>query len=171
MSAFDFLKIKKTVTDLQSHVHRLRAEQERLRAERDRIAKTPATREDVAEFLSRQIDKNSADYLRVFHGLLADLAARPDRLNASPETRVLTATRPNIAPTVFTVESAVSVFLGETMKESLEAIIQAAPWPADAMPIVKRNQRLAELDATLAELSAEEDEILRHANQSGLSIY
>lgn len=171
MSAFDFIKIKKSVDDLQSHVRQLRAEQERLQAERDRIAKAPATREDVAAFLSKQIDKKSADYLRVFHGLLSDLATRPDRLDKLVGTNVLTATSQSMTPTAFTVESAVSAFLGETMKRSLAAIIEGAPWPADAIPLEKRKRRLDELDATLAKLSEEENEILRHANLSGLAIY
>lgn len=171
MSAFDFIKIRKSVEDLQAHLRKLRAEQARLQAERDMIAKAPATREDVAVFLSKQIDKKSSDYLRVFHDFLKNLAARPDRLDMLPNARVLTATLPNMAPNAFTVEEAVSAFLGEMMKHSLAAIIKDAPWPADAMPLEERKRRLDELDATLAELSAEENKILIHANQAGLTIY
>jgi hypothetical protein len=172
MSAFDFIKIKKTVTDLQSHVTKLRGELERLRAEREQVASAPATREDVRDFLFAQIDKKGGDYAKVFHRMAYNIAKQPDRLDRLRETAIMTATPTgNETVTPYTIEGAACAFLDAMLKQGLAAAINAATWPSDAMSIADRRRSLDALDTRIAELSAEEDEILRHANQSGLAIY
>jgi hypothetical protein len=172
MSAFDFIKIKKTVTDLQSHVTQLRGELKSLRAEREQVASAPATREDVREYLFAHIDKKGADYTKVFHRLAHTIAGLPDRLNRMPDTAIMTATPTgDINATVYTVEGAACAFMDTMLKQGIAASIKAAPWPSEAMSVADRRKHLDALDTRIAELSAEENEILRHANQSGLAIY
>jgi hypothetical protein len=171
MSAFDFLKIKKTVNDLQSHIVKLRDELRSLQVEREKIARSPATREDVKNFLFSRIEKKGSDYSRVFDDLTHGLAIRPDRMNRTSDAPVMTATRGDMAVTPFTIEGAACAFLDGVLKQGISAAIDAAPWPADAMPIADRQRQLEILDTSIAKLTSDEGEILRHAHESGLTIY
>lgn len=171
MSAFDFLKIKKTVSGLHAHVSKIREELASLRDERERIAKAPATREDVKNFLWAHVDKKAEDYTSVFDFTVINLASRPERMNSLPSTAIMTATRPNQAATAFTIESAACALFGDLLKKGIANAVEAAPWPADAMSLAERQRRLDALDTSIAALASEEGELLRHAHQSGLTIY
>ncbi len=150
MSAFDFLKIKKTVTDLQTHLIKLRSELQSLQTEREKISQAPATREDVKNFMFARIDKKGGEYAQIFDDMVRSLAIRPDRLSRTADVAVMTATRP---------------------KQGVSAAIDAAPWPANAMPAADRQRQLEILDASIADVSAQEGEILRHAHEAGIAIY
>jgi hypothetical protein len=171
MSAFDFLKIKKTVNDLQSHIVKLRSELSSLQDERAEIAKAPATREDVKNFFFSRIDKKGEDYARIFDDLARGLASRPERLGRTSDAAIMTATRFDMMPTALTIEGAACAFLDSVLKQGVSAAIDAAPWPANAMPIADRQRQLETLDARIAGITAQEGELIRHANESGLAIY
>jgi len=171
MSAFDFLKIKKTVTDLQTHLIKLRSELQSLQTEREKISQAPATREDVKNFMFARIDKKGGEYTQIFDDMVRSLAIRPDRLSRTADVAVMTATRPNLNPTEFTLEGATCAFLDGVLKQGVSAAIDAAPWPANAMPAADRQRQLEILDASIADVSAQEGEILRHAHEAGIAIY
>ena len=171
MSTFDFLKIKKTVNDLQSHIGKVRNEIRDLQAEREKIAKAPATREDVKSFLFSRIENKGSDYSRTFNDLAINLAMRPDRLNRTADTPVMTVTRGDMAATPYTIEGAVCAFLDGVLRQGIAAAIDAAPWPADSMPIAERQRQLGAAALGADETDTDDGEILRHANDSGISIY
>lgn len=168
MAIFDFLSLRKQLSDVGEEIRSRRRELEGLRRDRDLVAAAPLSREDTIKALHARIDSEGAKHLKIFTGALRQLVVKgcPTRI----DTPVLAAQKPNVAPTFPSLEAAISLIFADQFKMSVGGIVASMEWPAGSMDHADKQKKLAELDSKIGKIESDLTGLVHSARAAGISI-
>lgn len=164
--------LRRAVKTFEERRQAVRTELERLRRERDAIMYAPAARADVKSALSRWVEETGHAYGDRLITNIGELIRQPSSMDGSRRVAQLMSVA---QPTKFggeadarAFDSAFCAILGAQLTEALHAAIDRAQWPEEGLPLAQRKVKLADLDAQIAALQAEENSILDEAQAAGV---
>jgi cell division protein FtsB len=172
---FDLSFIKKSVASLAQQVQQLRTDIEKLQREREDILTAPATRDDIKTMAAAWCEERSAKYgvllrgsLQVFirkPALMQDRAKVAERMTCFGSVGQLN----GIIPGPGLTDMAMCALLGPALVKSLHATIDAMEdWPANALPMAGRSERVDALDKKITKLTREESDMVAEARAAGV---
>lgn len=179
----DFKALRKSIERFEALLRETRLEIFSLTVERHRLMLLPLPREDYAAYAAERIDIERESYIANINGLFQKSPpwnsrfwqftpdspkAYGERVNIAKASRTsVTGTRPDVP-----VEN-LFWFIGDIIKAGVqEAILDPRiDWPEDVgPPRAERQPMIAKLDARLAELRAQQDEMLSTAAENGFAV-
>lgn len=177
----NILGLKKQIQDVGGKYRDLVAEGEQLRQQRDEIKAAPCSREDMLAAINRLIDARAQQYPsrlqeRIEHmGIAHDLdelyhkAANLDSRGAA--IGLLSATQHTSLPAhIKHVEEAMYFIFGDTLKAAVERALNAMEWPAGAISLGKRQEKLDDLDKRIAAVEQQQGELFQAASEMGIRL-
>lgn len=174
MGLFDLSAIRKSVRDVAARVRELRGEIEQLRRERDIIETAPSARADVKAALQRQVQAGSERYAELLRDHLEPMI-RNVRLLSDPKraagsfSMVGATARRDATPTPQSTDLVFYAVAGELVSTALGRVVDAMEWPGDeGLPMAQRAVKLADLDRRIADLVAQEQQLVADASDVGL---
>jgi hypothetical protein len=176
---FDFSSLKKSVQSIAGQARDLRAQVENAKREREDITNAPVTREDVKAMVSAWAAGKSAEYVKRLHcnmqELIRDAKSLQDPKMIEHRMTLFGKTRQQggeftMFPGPELEDMAICCLLGPALVTALHAAIDRMDWPAGALPVAARVKAVNKLDAQIAELVAQEAELVTTARQAGIVI-
>ncbi len=177
---FDFTAIKKSKESLEKRLFEIRNQVLELQKKIDASRYAPASREDVKNHIKAYVKDASDAYAQKLLDKTTRYAKGAVTANGHDLRAFVTfggamgpgGSLPNqdFQPTSQEIGQSLCALFGPAMLDSLCAAIDAAPWPAGALPLNDRERLSAELGAQISKLTAEEAQILQQAADAGLSI-
>lgn len=161
MKMFDFLGLKKQLSDAGAQVDRLNDTIKNKRAEIDDLRNLPPPRDDIVALLCGDggvVDRNAADYDAALSFTVTRLCRHPlDPMRANG-IGIFTAAKPNSAPSFNSIEAVLLSLFRDEVKSALVKRVKAMPWPdvigpriADRPALIEKAEReLAEMEKGLA---------------------
>ena len=166
---FDLSSIKKAISSLGDKRGQLRTKIEARQDERAKTSGAPPAKVDLKDMVSAWVDRAAAQYEKGLVRSLDPFVRKPGALLDS--SRVLTFVAANVPPesnlTAGAFDSALCFAFGAALKSAMHGAIDRMDI-AEGLPMAARAKRLRELDAEIAELLAEEAELLEAARASGI---
>jgi hypothetical protein len=162
--------IKSSAQTITDKIHELDDRIEALHRERDAYLKAPLSKEDYMSIVAADVKNHGENYARV----LVKSAEKADKSMAKARPRNGLAILPvfagdgsflvqgNIAP------EALCWYFGDIIVQRIGEALDRLSWPEDAVPVAERKLRLEKIDAELAELNRERDELARQLIDAGL---
>ena len=171
---FDFNFLKKSVADLVGQVKANRRQIADLQALRARIESAPCSRDDFKARFGKYLDDQADKYLTTLAESFGFLQRHPGRLN-DPEAIAKHLTLFGVVKHTKDVDTSrgfdgLVAALIPSMRKELFARIDAMPWPADALPLVGREQKIADIDQQLETLMQTERQLVDTASAAGIVI-
>lgn len=168
MAIFDFLSLRKQLSDVGEEIRSRRRELEDLRRERDLIAAAPLSRENTIKALHARIDAEGAKHLKIFSGTLRQLVVKgcPTRIDGP----ILAAHKTDVAPSPVSLEAAISLMFADQFKASVARVVEAMDWPEGSMDHADKQKKLAELDSKIGKIESDLTGLVRSARAAGISV-
>lgn len=168
---FDFLSIKNTVTSLTNNIVEVRKKAEDLKQERDLVLATSLEKADVIKFLHYRLDQIASDYpnkLRqsVNNYLNADVAQKLSKNNHSMNFLIANAANMSVGVML----DSFSFLFNQQLKDGITKAVEQMEWPNNTMSFSDRERVLGKLDSQINKLATEEEELLKHAADAGITI-
>lgn len=177
MAIFDFLGLKKTLSDVRSRLASLDAEITRLQERRSEVVRPPIPFDDFVDWVCEQVDGEAAGWPKAIAGafnsthLKEYLAPRGEGYDRSEDFQAGYPAAGGIKTPIFNIGRP-SVPIGPDalfwcLRDQIKAGIRSAmesgmkrQWPSDVgLPRAKRIAELAKLDAEIDRLSQEREGI------------
>lgn len=158
---FDFLSLKKAVSDLSGAVRSKTEELENLRRERDRIGTAPGTREDVTALIAGQISERADRYTRRLESSLKHQLeygnAKFVGVDGGDAMAAVVTAREHVSihPSVYDVEESLCFLFKDQLIAGVTSALNQMQWPSGAEPLHDRVDRIAKLDKKIT--AAEDD--------------
>ena len=176
MGLFDALRqqVQNLGDALQTNLNR----QEKKKRTREDLHHAPAHRSDLKAVMFAWIDSCVETYedrlARHLVSVIRDASSftDPRAPNAANFLAVL-AVQPNPAnaPSVRTMDVAMCALFAPPLKAAVGKIIDEMPYPApEGLPLAERRKAIAELDREIAELEAEERELMQIAGANRIAL-
>jgi hypothetical protein len=167
--------LRQQVEAISGQINGLRSRLEDLRVERENVANAPLARSDIKALAREWIARRADLYAKQLRVTLDGLIRNPAAVQAGNlHELTLTGSSYNKAggldPTRHGVDGALCALMGPTLATALDGVIDAMDLPAEGLPFEQRAARLAQLDATIQQLVAEERELSDAARQAGIVI-
>lgn len=169
--AFDFAGIRSALAGLKGQLKSLNGKLEALHQERDLLISAPVSREDAVAEFQALVDEAAGRHQKALGEAVfgAALSGRPEKFSF---VSYLVAGSKSGTPTAAPVlEGVISLFLGDALKVGVARVLAEMEWPDGAISLAERQTRLAKLDAEIASLESQRDELAAEAARAGLSIY
>lgn len=171
--AFDFLMLKKTISDVNSQFSKATGQLEKLKQRRDLVVAAPATKEDVIAILHARIDAESDAYpARLRDGLHEYIAKGQLHDLKTHNLHMLMPGHANYGGAVGdtgTLFSRLAYFLREPFKESIsEAIMGMEDWPEGSISHKDKQAELARLEKDIESLESEIQSMKQEAARAGM---
>lgn len=172
MKLFDFSSLRDLVKSASEKKRDLDTRINELQRKRDALAGTPASRADVKAFLEVRIKSAAQRYESRLRGALTPLVTLGARLNIHDQGQH------GVSPTLgrggdLDVQGLDDVLCGlyeAQVRKTIFEAIDRMDWPANAMEATQRKEQLARLDEQLDRLMIEREELVRTANEAGVSL-
>lgn len=164
---FDFLSLKKQISNLGQEVATLDQNIEKKKKEIERIKSAPLQKSDAIAYFHSRIDELAQDFDPALQFSIERLNRSPNQgLERHSNIRVLT---PGREATIGSFESALLALLGTEIKHAMSARINAMDtWPEAGPPVAKRQDMIDELEKELGKMVANREELRRASAESGL---
>lgn len=172
---FDFKSLKKAVTDLGTGLRGVRKQLRELREERDQVANAPPSKADLVGLVERWVADQAAAYQRNFEKqTLQPLLRRPGLLlEPDRAMRGLAVSTGAVARDsnmgAAGIDGALAFVLRDTLTKAMTQAIQDADF-APGLAMVDRAKKVAELDAQIAKLEADEAALVEAASAAGVIV-
>lgn len=172
---FDLLGIKKSVGALSEQLRGRRNKIEELKRQREDVATAPAALEDVRAAYVAAVEERRASFRAGLASTVDSLRARPDLLAQPGRVRrgallFLASENYSSPEPAALVENGVMALFSEQVIQALSSELEALDWSGAGLPMVKREKKLAELDAEIAKLELEFSGLLAEARSAGIVI-
>jgi hypothetical protein len=163
MSDFKALvaEMKKSAADVRSKIKALDVEIEALNEERRAINAAPVSKADFMEYLRSDIQRRAA---RMPLLLAQNLTRSGESRNFENLERIDSRAGKQDIPYingdspvdhVTLGDPAFFWYFGDLIAERFEQVVDGLSWPADAMPVTQRRQRIKEIDSKIGSLTAQ----------------
>jgi septal ring factor EnvC (AmiA/AmiB activator) len=163
MSDFKALvaEMKKSAADVRSKIKALDAEIEELNEERQAINAAPVSKADFMEYLRSDIQRRAARMPQLLQQTFAqreksrnfEILERIDSRGGKQDVPYINGDSP--VDHVTLGDHAFFWYFGDLIAERFEQVADGLSWPADAMPVAQRRQRIKEIDSKIGSLSAQ----------------
>jgi hypothetical protein len=177
MGLFDFGSIKKSLQGVAAHIKQVHKEIETLKREREDIAGAPASRDDVKQMVRQWISQRAAVHQKRLAVTMHNMITNTSDLlsnNGAPEMMTVAGAYHKIggvAPGGEAVDGAMCAFFGPALADGLCKMVDTMEWPAaEGLSMAERTRKLEGLDARIATLTTEADEMTRSARAAGIVI-
>jgi len=167
---FDFIKLKKTVSELGSAIKKHRAQIEELKQQRELLEIQPMPRDELANLVCQWVDQESAVFPKrlrmgvdaLIRSPMLEITGRPCHLLQSTGGQYQT---DKIPP------ENLLYLMGNEIKARLRDAVAEMEYPEDVgPPRAERPALMKKLDAQIAKLEEEEDKLLERAREAGVMI-
>lgn len=170
--AFDFLKLKQSVSDIKNEVKTSRTQLEKLKQRREEILAAPFTKADVIEVLHSRIDQEATAYPgrlrsgldKYINGDLASLYHHPLAMLLPAHANY----QGSGAGTPDVLVSRLAFFMQKPFKDGIAAAVEQMDWPAGAISTKDRAAELSKLDKQIANLEEQMATLKKDAAQAGV---
>lgn len=176
---FDFLGLKKTLSDVAGQVSELRSQIEKLQRQREDIATAPATREDVKAMVTSWVAGRSAEYVKRLQFNMQEIVSNPsdfqDENAVNGRMTLFGRTRQQgglgMFPGPELEDMAICCLMGPALVKSLHETIDSMDnWPKGGIPMRDRAKEIQKLDEKISRLVEQESSIVSAAADAGVRI-
>lgn len=152
-------KVKKSADDVRSKIQSLDAEIAALNEARKAIDDAPVSKNDYMEYLRADIARMAARMPQAIkekwardgdfrkYGMLERIHSRSGSQPIPYINGETHGTSVELGPSAF------YWYFGDLIAERFDQVLEEVDWPQDAMPVVDRRKRVAEIDSKIDELS------------------
>jgi hypothetical protein len=168
---FDLSFLKKSVAALTQERTKLLQAIEQLQREREDILTAPATREDIKAMVSTWCADRAGKYRAQLFTALSPFIRKPKLAHSDNGLNVFTlfgAQGSQLAGPVLSDMAICALFGPALVKAVHESIDAMQDWPANALPWKGRTERVEGIDKKLADLIANEADIVAQARSAGI---
>jgi hypothetical protein len=179
---FDLNSVRSALGSYSSNLKRLRNEIEVLERKIEDVMFAPVSKTDARAALHAFVDAQQADFKSALVESVKDFSSN-SRLSSDP---AILAERMRLQPLpnmgllsiqhrhgnvdAASLQRSLCGLFGDAMKQSLSEALDAVPWPQGAMLESERKKRLAELQAEMVKLKAEEKRLVEAAEDLNLNV-
>lgn len=172
---FDFSSLQRSVQTLASQIKGLRKQIEDLQREREDVQASAAAKSDVKRIVAQWVESKRAVHAKVLRATLEPFIRKPANLDdAGRVNQYLTVLGGTLnaggQASVVTMDAVICGLFGSQVLDGLNTAIDLMDWPQEGLPLVDRARRLDELDAEIAALVEQEQELTESARQAGLVV-
>ena len=171
---FDFLNIKKAISLYGQKIKEVQSGIEKLRQEREDVLFAPTSRDDAKAAMASWIASRATVYRTSITKGIGDLALHRGALEDPALFAEMAARLPLVhknvsGPTDGPVDLMVCALFGDALLMAFNEVIHAMEWPEGSLSNVQRKQKLAAIDAKLAELLETEKQLVLAGADAGIS--
>lgn len=174
MQMLDLLGIKNSVGALAGQVKELGAKIENLKRQREDIATAPPALEDVKAAYVAAVEARRASFRDGLARFVGSFKASPDAvMGALGHGRLLfMASDSYVAPyPSVLVENGIAALFSEQVIKAMSSELEALDWSEAGLPMAKRKKKLESLDAEIAALERNRNELITGARNAGVTIH
>lgn len=171
----DLLGLRKSVGALAAQLKERRQRIEVLKRQREDIASAPPALEDVRAAYISAVEERRASFREGLVRTVDSLKARPELIAQPGRVRrgaLLFLASENYAspePAAI-VENGIAALFSEQVIKALSSELEALDWSDAGLPMVKREKRLADLDAEVSALEGELSALIADARSAGVVV-
>lgn len=171
---FDFLGLKKSISQVQDRLDQVRLEKSSLHNQMSNLRYAPAGPADIKAAVTQWVEESAQAYWSEFRASVTAAAKEsvPTKGVSLKPLATLGAHggRETVAMSREQMGQALCAMLAPHILNVLCEQIDAMQWPANAVAIADRDGEMSRLNGLYAQLSKEEEALVKSAHEAGLTV-